>query len=186
MPRKLFRRYLPSHESVRQNRWLRFLGPSLKHHNLWHLHRRSVAGGFAVGLFCGLVPGPLQVISAALFAVIFRVNLPVAVITTVYTNPLTIVPLYIVAYELGMLVTGGNAGGVPHADLDLFSLPLGQWIPALTQWLVSMGRPFVFGLVLLATMLAAGGYLLVRCAWRLHAMLSWRRRVRDRAARNRH
>jgi uncharacterized protein (DUF2062 family) len=184
MPRKLFRRYLPSHESVRQNRWLRFLGPSLNHHNLWHLHRRSVAGGVAVGLFCGLVPGPLQMISAALFAVIFRVNLPVAVITTVYTNPLTIVPLYFAAYELGMLVTGGNGSGVPRAELDLFSLPLGQWISALTQWLVAMGKPFALGLVMLAAILAAGGYLLVRCAWRLHAMLSWQKRGRARSARS--
>jgi uncharacterized protein (DUF2062 family) len=55
MPRKLFRKYLPSHQSIRENRYLRFCGAALQHHNLWHLHRRSVAGGVAIGLFCGLV-----------------------------------------------------------------------------------------------------------------------------------
>ena len=54
MPRKLFRKFLPSHESIRQNRYVARFGPRLQHHNLWHLHRRSVAGGVAVGLFAGL------------------------------------------------------------------------------------------------------------------------------------
>ena len=51
----------------------------LHHPNLWHLHRRSVAGGVAVGMFCGLIPGPFQMIGAAIMSVLFRVNLPVAV-----------------------------------------------------------------------------------------------------------
>ena len=104
MPRKFFRKYLPSHESIRQNRWLGFLGKALQHHNLWHLNRRSVAGGVAVGLFSGLVPGPFQILCGALLAVLLRVNLPVAAATTFYTNPFTIVPLYIVAYRLGSFV----------------------------------------------------------------------------------
>ncbi len=56
-------------------------GEQLHHHNLWHLHRRSVAGGVAVGLFTGLIPGsnPVQFFFAALFAIVFKVNLPVAV-----------------------------------------------------------------------------------------------------------
>ena len=102
MPRKYFRKYLPSSASIRENRYLSFLGSALHHPNLWHLNRKSVAGGVAVGLFCGLVPGPLQMLSAAVFSVLFRVNLPVAVILTWYTNPFTIVPLYYVAYKLGM------------------------------------------------------------------------------------
>ena len=59
---KRFRRFLPSHDSIRQNRYIAWFGPWLQHHNLWHLHRRSVAGGVAVGLFAGLVPGsnPVQ------------------------------------------------------------------------------------------------------------------------------
>src|ERR1019366_3025249 len=102
--RKLFSRFLPSHETVKNQRWLKPFGSWLQHPNLWHLHRRSVAGGGAVGMFCGLIPGPLQMIGAALLAVSFRVNLPVALIATLYTNPFTIVPLYVLAYELGAWV----------------------------------------------------------------------------------
>jgi uncharacterized protein len=180
MPRKFFRKYLPSHESVRQNRYIRFFGTALHHPNLWHLNRKSVAGGTAVGLFCGLVPGPLQMLSAALLAILFRVNLPVSVILTWYTNPFTIVPLYYIAYKLGMFVTGGKGKVLPGDDLDLLALPIMEWIPALYHWVASMGRPFVLGLFLLALILAVAGYLLAIAAWRVHVTLAWNKRRRTR------
>ena len=183
MPRKLFRKYLPTRDSVRQNRYIGFFGAALQHHNLWHLHRRSVAGGVAVGLFCGMIPGPLQMLSAALLAILFRVNLPVAVIGTWFTNPLTIVPLYFIAYSLGKFVTGGGGNGAPYAGPDWFSLPFGQWLPALADWLTSMGKPFILGLVLLAAILAVAGYISVLGAWRLHVSLAWRKRRKNRRAR---
>src|SRR4029077_9532575 len=97
MPKPLFRRFLPDQHTIRANRYMARLdekGTWLHHPNLWHLNRRSVAGGFAIGMFAGLVPGPLQMLTAALLAIPLRMNLPVALITTFYTNPLTIVPLY--------------------------------------------------------------------------------------------
>ena len=98
MPRKLFRKFLPSHEAIRQNRYVAWFGPRLQHHNLWHLHRRSVAGGVAAGLFAGLIPGsnPVQFTAGAILAILARVNLPIAVLVTLYSNPFTIVPLYLI------------------------------------------------------------------------------------------
>lgn len=180
MPRKFFRKYLPSHRSIRENRYLRFFGAALQHHNLWHLHRRSVAGGVAIGLFCGLVPGPLQMLSAVLCAIVFRANLPVAAVVTLYTNPLTILPLYYVAYKLGLLVTGSDSAAPPQLDLHFFDLPVMEWIPAIAHWLALMGKPFAVGLVLLALILALAGYVLVLGAWRLLVVLSWRKRRRLR------
>jgi uncharacterized protein len=180
MPRKFFRKYLPTHQSIRENRYLRFFGAALQHHNLWHLHRRSVAGGVAIGMFCGLMPGPLQVLSAALCAIVFRVNLPVAAIVTWYTNPLTILPLYYVAYKLGLFVTGSDSAAPPRLDLQLFDLPIMEWIPAAVHRFALMGKPFAVGLVLLALILAVAGYLLVLAAWRVHVVLSWRKRQRSR------
>ena len=100
MPRKFFKKYLPSHETVRNNKHVARFGGLLQHPNLWHLNRQSVAGGVAVGMFSGLVPGPLQMLSAALLAIPLRVNLPVALATTLYTNPFTIGPLYVLALSL--------------------------------------------------------------------------------------
>ena len=102
--RKLFKRLLPDHRSVSENRWLRPFASTLLHPRLWHLNRHSAAGAVAVGMFCGLIPGPFQMPGAALLCVLFRVNLPLALITTLYSNPLTIVPLYLAAFAIGMLV----------------------------------------------------------------------------------
>jgi uncharacterized protein (DUF2062 family) len=182
MPRKYFKRYLPSHESIRQNRFIGLFGTRLHHHNLWHLHRRSVAGGVAAGLFAGLIPGsnPVQFFFAALFAVAFKVNLPVAVVTTLYSNPLTIVPIYIAAYTIGALITGNGGSSMPQAELHLMDKPILEWIPAVIDWVVSLGKPLLAGLFLLGIVLSTGGYFLVRGAWRLYAIHEWRKRSRRR------
>jgi uncharacterized protein (DUF2062 family) len=178
MPRKHFRKYLPSHESITGNRFIARFGPWLRHHNLWHLHRRSVAGGVAVGLFAGLIPGPLQIIGGVLLSILFRVNLPVAAITTVYTNPLTIVPLYFVAYQYGALVTGGNGNTSAISPFSSEGLSWHEWLPALFDWMASLGKPLAVGLPLLAITLAATGYVLVDTAWKLYVCLAWRKRGR--------
>lgn len=187
MPRKYFRKFLPSHDVVKQNRHIARLGPWLQHHNLWHLHRRSVAGGIAVGLFAGLIPGsnPVQFTVAALLAIAFRVNLPLAVVVTLYSNPFTIVPLYFTAYKLGqfaMLRT--TDGGLPPLALSLQDVGLLEWLPAAFNWLTSVGRPLLIGLPLLAVLLAVAGYFIVNWAWQLHVRYEWYRRRRRRESRN--
>jgi uncharacterized protein (DUF2062 family) len=182
MPRKLFRKYLPSNESVRNNRAVRFLGTALHHHNLWHLNRKSVAGGVAIGMFAGMIPGPVQIISAAILSVLLRVNLPVAAIVTFYTNPFTIVPLYYAAYKVGQLAIGRDVTQPPREHLDLLSLPVREWMPALFAWVYSMGKPFIVGSLILAVIFAVLGYVLVIIGWRIHVWWSWRKRRRTRLA----
>ena len=178
MPRKLFRRFLPSHESVRNNRYIARFGPYLGHHNLWHLHRRSVAGGIAIGLFAGLVPGsnPVQFTVAALLSVVARVNLPIAMLTTLYSNPFTIVPLYYIAFRLGQLVLLREGDGLPPLAFGLEGKGFLEWIPAALKWLATVGKPLVVGLPLLALLLALVGYLVVDWAWRLSVRCAWQRR----------
>jgi uncharacterized protein (DUF2062 family) len=185
MPRKYFRRFLPSHQSIRENRYIARFGPRLQHHNLWHLHRRSVAGGVAAGLFAGLIPGsnPVQFTAGAVLAIVFRVNLPIAVLVTLYSNPFTIVPLYFTAFKLGQLVLLQRGGELPSLAFGLEDKGFIEWIPAALEWLASVGKPLVIGLPLLATLLAVTGYLLVDWAWRLHVRWEWHRRRRRRAAR---
>ncbi len=152
-------------------------GARLQHPNLWHLHRRSVSGGVAVGMFCGLIPGPLQMIGAALMAVLFRVNLPVALVTTFYTNPFTILPLYFVAYQLGALVTG-QSDAVDAVHFVVPEMGWDNWLTVMFDWIMSMGKPFAIGLPLLALVLALLGYVVVRVGWRLWVVWQWRKRGR--------
>jgi uncharacterized protein (DUF2062 family) len=179
MPRHLFRKYLPSHESVRANPYISRFGSFLQHPMLWCLNRRSVAGGVAVGLFSGLVPGPLQMLTAALLAIPLKVNLPIALGTTLYTNPFTIGPLYFLAYEIGKLVISGGAPPNPAPEMDWSHML--SWMESFGYWLLSMGKPLALGLVILALGLAFLGYLAVHLAWRLHVMHAWERRTQRRA-----
>ena len=178
MPRKFFRKYLPNHAAVRANRYIARFGSWLEHHNLWHLHRRSVAGGVAVGMFAGLIPGsnPVQFSAAALLAMAFRVNLPIAAIVTLYSNPFTIVPLYYVAYKLGQVALLESGGTLPPLAFDLEGKGISEWLPAALDWLTSVGKPLLVGLPLLALLLSVLSYIVVRWTWRYYVVLAWRRR----------
>jgi uncharacterized protein (DUF2062 family) len=183
MPRKLFRRFLPDRAAVRSNRYLAWCTGWLDHPNHWHLNRDSVAGGVAIGLFSGLIPGPLQMLTAALLAIPLKRNLPVALVTTLYTNPLTMAPLYLLAFSYGKLLMGANHHPVKVAP---FEWDWAHWIDssqALFHWMVSLGAPLAIGLVALALTLAALGYAAVQVGWRLHVMLAWRRRGERRRER---
>ena len=183
MPRKYFRKFLPSHETIRQNRYVACFGPRLQHHNLWHLHRRSVAGGVAIGMFAGLIPGsnPVQFLAASVLAIAFRVNLPIAVAVTLYSNPFTIVPLYYTAFKLGQLVLLRADTEVPSIAAAFEGKGFREWIPTAMEWLAGVGYPLLVGLPLLAALLAVTGYMLVDWAWRTHVKFEWRRRQLRRA-----
>ncbi len=182
--RKFLRRFLPHHDSIRENRYVAWFGPRLQHHNLWHLNRRSVAGGVAVGLFAGLIPGsnPVQFTAGALLAIAFRVNLPIAVLVTLYSNPFTIVPLYLMAYGLGKLVFWQHEGA-PPVPLELYGKPYGEWLPAVFHWLASVGKPLLVGLPLLALIFAFLGYFAVDYGWRIYVRCAWQRRRKHRVQR---
>jgi uncharacterized protein (DUF2062 family) len=183
MPRRLFRKYLPDPESIRRHRWAARLGSLLAHPNLWHLNRDSVAGAVAIGLFSGLVPGPLQMLTALVLAIPLRKNIPVALLVTLYTNPFTIVPLYALAYAYGKLLLGANHNSVPIEPFVMDWSDLSGSLRALAEWMLAMGKPLAVGLPALALTLAAAGYVAVQIGWRLYVILAWRARRRRRAKR---
>jgi uncharacterized protein (DUF2062 family) len=125
-----------------------------------------VSGAVAIGLFCGLVPGPLQMLTALLLAIPLRKNIPVALVTTLYTNPFTIVPLYLLAFSYGQLLLPGERAALvapPQISLD---------------WMISLGKPLAVGLVALASTLALLGYVVVQIVWRAYVVAAWRARRR--------
>ena len=181
MPRKYFRKYLPDPEAVRSSRIVARFGSWLQHPNLWHLNRRSVAGAVAIGLFSGLVPGPLQMLTALLLAIPLKKNLPVALIVTLYTNPFTIVPLYLLAYAYGQfLLPGERVAYVTPFEFDWANF--GESMHALGAWMLSLGKPLALGLLALGCTLALVGYLAVQIGWRAYVVLAWRARARRRKA----
>jgi uncharacterized protein (DUF2062 family) len=178
--RKFLRKYLPDADTVRSHRMVGWFGTWLHHPNLWHLNRRSVPAAVAIGLFCGLIPGPLQMLGALLIAVPLRKNIPVALLVTLYTNPLTIVPLYVLAYGYGQFLLGMPLGTMPQETFAWDWSAIGASLRGFGAWAMGLGKPLAIGLVALGVTLAAAGYVVTRLGWRAYVVLAWRSRARRR------
>jgi uncharacterized protein (DUF2062 family) len=180
VPRKFFRKYLPDADTVRSSRLASVFGGSLAHPNLWHLNRRSVSRAVGIGLFAGLVPGPLQMLAALLLGIPLRANLPVTLLMTFYTNPFTIVPLYLIAFEYGKFLIGYSGKEIHVEPFRMDWSSLGNTIQGLIEWSMAMGKPLAVGLVALALTLAVIGTVAVRLAWRAQVLIAWNRRKKAR------
>lgn len=182
MLRRFFKRHLPNAESVESNRFLRIFGPLLRKPKLWQLHRKGVATGVAIGLVTGLFPGPIQMLGSAILALLLRANLPVALLTTFYTNPFTFIPLYMLAYKIGALVTGGNSEVIPPMDFQWNWAHIKSMVPDTLTWLSSLGHTLVVGLAIQCALFATVGYFAVMIAWRCWVIRQWRARPHARRA----
>ncbi len=169
-----FRRMLPSPEAVKSNRWLRWLGPALHHHRLWHVSRRGVALGVALGVFFGFLIPVAQIPLSAAAAVALRANVPSAVASTLVTNPFTFGPVYFAAWHVGGWVLGERAPPPLQIEAEAEAEPSQPW----WRSLLGVGKPLVVGLAIFAVAAGVGVYLLITWVW--WARTHWRRRQRLR------
>ncbi|BCG63652.1 MAG: hypothetical protein methR_P1380 [Methyloprofundus sp.] len=167
MPKKLLQKYIPSSESIKENKNLKFLGDKLHDPNLWHLNRRSVSAAFAIGLFAAWIPTPGQMAIAAMFALYFRANLPISVALVWITNPLTMPPMFYFAYLVGLWSLGQPS---PSADF-VFSAE------SIMASLGEIGGPFLFGCLILGVISSVAGYFGIRFYWRWHVIKQWEQRA---------
>ena len=171
MARKLLKRWIPDPSKVKKIRGLQFLGKLLHDPNLFHLNRHSVSVAVFVGVFVAFLPIPGQMPLAALLALVFRCNLPIAIVGCWITNPLTMVPVFYTTYELGRWIL--------HTPPVKFSIELSwTW---LTEEFHRMWQPLMFGSVLAGLVLGFLGYLAMQAFWYWYVMRNWERR---RAARH--
>jgi hypothetical protein len=180
--KRRLRALLPEPERLQQNRWLRWLGPALQRRHLWHFSRKGVALGVALGVFFGLLIPVAQIPAAATGAVVLRANLPMAVASTLVTNPVTFAPVYLAAYQIGRLVLGEEAAAeAAPAPAVLATEPAQDagWLARLG----SVGKPLVVGLGILAVGCGALVYVLISAGWALRVRWKRRRQLRQRQAR---
>ena len=112
----MLERFLPTRDAITQSRMLRWLGPRIHDPLLWHVNRRSVARGVALGVFFGLMIPIAQIPAAAIASLMLRGNLWIAAVSTLVSNPLTYGPLYYFAYRLGAGVIGTRTPADLTAD----------------------------------------------------------------------
>lgn len=172
---KWLRHLIPTRDEARRHRALRWLGPLLEREWLWHLNRRTVASGAALGVFFGLIIPVGQIPLAAAGAVLLRANLPAAALGTLVSNPFTVGPIYWLAHRTGSAVldpasSNRDLSGVTAAVGSGQSGPPLDWL----EHIANAGEPLMLGLALFAAGGALVTYLAVRLAWRLN--VQWQRR----------
>lgn len=174
--RPSYRHKLPKREQIFASRWSKPFAPLFDKPYFWTLNRRQAAVSVAVGMFCGLMPGPTQMMTALIVAYFLRTNLPVAVFSTLYTNPITYMPLYYAAYKIGTLLLGIEGA----AGLEFPSWSGGSFFSESAAWLADAGKPLLVGVPVLGALLAVAGYFAVLGIWRLRTVRMWQKRRENR------
>ncbi|MFN3712898.1 MAG: DUF2062 domain-containing protein [Alcanivoracaceae bacterium] len=165
MPKRMFRKYLPSPDKIRQHRSLGFLGAVLSDPNLWHINRHSLAGAAFIGIFSALVPIPLQMVLAAVLAVRFKCNLPLSIVIVWFTNPFTVVPVFYFTYRVGAWLLGMPI--TPPSQVNF-------------AWLIEQMIPLWVGSILCGLVFGGLAWGIIKLVWRLAVTRSWTVRKRQR------
>lgn len=186
--KKRLKAWLPTPQAIKDNRWLRWMGPALHHPRLWHFSRKGIAMGLALGIFFGLLIPVAQMPLAAGAAIVLRANLPMAVASTLVTNPVTFGPVYYGAYHLGKAILGQDPVSDEQAGAYLDKAL--QEPPADASWrqrfkrsvkqLTTVGKPLVLGLAILAVACGLLVYFLFSAVWTLRVRWNRSRRLRSR------
>ncbi len=170
MPLRSLRRYLPDPHKMRTHRALQPLGKSLQNPEIWHLHRRSVAGACFIGLFCSFLPVPMHMLIAGALAVATRCNLPLSVALVWFNNPLTMGPMYFFAYKVGARML----------NVELVVTEVQFSFGWLADQFNQIWPPLVLGSLVCGVVSGLLAYVMLRVGWRIHVVRRWRARQRSR------
>jgi uncharacterized protein (DUF2062 family) len=170
------RRLVPTREAVANNRWLRWLGPTLLHPTVWHFSRRTVALGAAIGVFFAFITPIAQIPLSAAASVLLRANIPAAMTATFVNSPPTFVPVYAAAWRVGSWVLGEKAdeSQVPAMLQGEAAPPAtgrGWWADTRAA-MQRIGKPLLVGTLIFAVGFSLLAYVAVDRIW------VWRVRAR--------
>jgi uncharacterized protein (DUF2062 family) len=125
-------RYL-RHPRIRKIKWLTPFTQAIFNKRYWKPCRATVANGLSIGLFCAMLPMPMQMLVAALGCLRARGNVPVALAACWVTNPVTQAPIMVTQHRFGNWLH--ESLGVPrppfiskvektfsHPELDLLGI----------------------------------------------------------------
>lgn len=174
MAKDFIKKYMPDPESIKQNKAFAFLGDVLHQPNLWHLNRHSVTKAFAIGLFWGCIPMPLQMAAAAICAIRFNANLPLSVAIVWFSNPLTMPPIFYFEYLVGAWLM----------DMPAMSFEYELSFDWIMSKLYEVGIPMYVGSLVCGVILSISGYFIVKYLWTRNARKRWKMRAIQRGNRS--
>ena len=166
--RNLFKRYIPHKESIASNSIIRLFDEYLHDPNIWHIHRRSSAGGAAIGVFCAFIPIPIQTLSAAALAILFRMNLPIAILFSFLANPITVPFIFFYSYKLGSILFGLEENQITNIIPE--NTTIIEWFNTI---FLNIWEPLLIGCFILGLISSSITYFLIRLIWRIGAIVKW-------------
>lgn len=169
---RYFRSHVPTRERIERIAFLRPVAHRLLHPALWRFTRRTVPRGVALGVVSGILFPLFHAPVAGVSALSVRANVPVAVATTMFHNPLTSVPLYWCAYHLGHWVLQFDRA-LPARSIAPPVVTQAGWLHLLVA---QVGPATIVGLLVMSVVLAAIGYVGAAVVWRARIGRKWRRR----------
>ncbi|MEM1261804.1 MAG: DUF2062 domain-containing protein [Pseudomonadota bacterium] len=102
MPRRFFRQFTVKRQDLEARWYLRPFRVALADPKIRSIQRRSVVAAVGIGVFCAWFPLPVQFVIATLLALTIRANVAVAAVATLITNPLTMAPMFYLAFQVGL------------------------------------------------------------------------------------
>lgn len=161
-------RHIPRRKHLKGGRLHRLLGEKLFAPELWRPSRPSIAGGLALGLLIGFTPTMgAQIVMAGTAAYFLKVNIPMALLGSLVTNPFTAAIIYPLEYQFGVWLVG-----VPEPD-EL------EGYTGMLRNFARYAKPLWIGSLVIGSIAAAVAYALVTLLWKEAVHL---RAVRTHAA----
>ena len=127
--------------------------------DLWTPTRRRVAIGLSLGLFCSMLPIPMQMILAGFICLFVRGNIPLALTACWISNPITQLPLMLAqerigkairdVSELGLLESISVQGTIPLNDhtVNLANFAVGVAVTAIGLGIIAVPLVYLFYMI---------------------------------------
>jgi uncharacterized protein (DUF2062 family) len=156
--------------SLQKTREIKVLKPYLKSSSFWSFDCEHIARGIAAGLAGAVIPG-FQIFYAGILVIVFRGNLPIALLATFITNPLTAIPIIYFICFIGNLFNGNEKSSCMinnfQWDFSSFHVILSNF----SDWILQFGKSFLMGVPVVSISLAVIGYCGTHFIWKISIYL---------------
>ncbi|MDX1900905.1 MAG: DUF2062 domain-containing protein [Gammaproteobacteria bacterium] len=165
------KKWISASKSMKNSHELKGLKSTLKASCYWSYNQQTVARGVAAGLAGAVVPG-FQLFYAAILVILLRGNLPIALLFTLITNPLTFVPITYFIYFVGTLIIGNSKSNFVIQNLRWDFSSFHAFLSNVSAWILQFGKAFFIGLPIVSLCLGIIGYFGTLLIWKIYTLLT--------------
>lgn len=170
--KNIFHKIIPNEEKLREIPAIKACLSFTQRAHIWHFNRRSAARAALIGLFCALIPLPIQMFAAIVLCIWSGAHLPLAIGIVWLTNPITMAPVFLATYHFGAFLLGQPTIG--------FEFEMSwSWV---AEQFELIWQPLLLGSLVTGLILACIGYTVIEVSWRYRTIKKWRlRQARQKA-----